>query len=429
MSTVIADHIGLSEKERATRHGPLITKVATFDEARARAVERVMGGNAVMLPCMVYRQGNRTMVSFVLTLALMERHLTFDSTPKGGDVRQHLNRTLMPDHVATIKEYLAQNHNRYILPGVTLNSAANVELFQIGDPIGGVAAGFLVLSATTKFVPVDGQHRGAAVVGYKRGDRMVSGVLEDLPELGEDGVTVQLTLEEDLHQLHQDFADAARTKPLSANTLAAYDQRQPINQLLNEVVEGSQFLKGRIDTTSKTLSARSQAVFLLSSIRGLLKVMLLGSNRAADQQFEKEVVERFKKPGAKQNILEDVGRLLSTLTKHMNPWNNIANLKPGYGESNIVPDLRERYVNLTMSGLTVIGMVGFHASQKTPAEQISIYEKLAAMDWRRSNPEWQTTGFIKQLSGPNGEPRYDVTRSRTEIDATANFILAKLGLR
>jgi len=213
MTNVVADHIELTDDERANRRGPLITKVATFEEARNRSVERVMGGNTIVLPCMVFRQGGRSMVSFVLPLSLMRRHLKFENAPKGGDARQFLNRTIMPDHVSTIKDYLTQNHRRYILPGMTLNSAANVELFQIGEPLGGVAAGFIILSATTLFAVVDGQHRGAAIIGYKKGDRMVAGVLDEVPEIAEDGVTVQLTLEDDLKQLHQDFADAGRTKP------------------------------------------------------------------------------------------------------------------------------------------------------------------------------------------------------------------------
>jgi DGQHR domain-containing protein len=403
---------------------PVITKVATFDEARNRAMERVMSGNAIVLPCMTYRQGGRSMISFVLPLAVMKRHLEFDSTPKGGDVRAHLNRTLMPDHVSSIKGYLRDNHDRYILPGITLNAAAHVEIFQIGEPLGGIAAGFVVLGSATRFVPVDGQHRGAAIVGYKRGDRFTPGILDDLPELGDDGVTVQLTLEDDIVQLHQDFADAGRTKPIPANTLAAYDMRQPVNQLLNTVIEQSPFLKGRIDTTSKTLSARAQAVFLVSSIRGLVKVMMLGSTRPSEQQFEKEVFDRFKTQGAREETVAAVGRLLSTLTENMEPWNVIAGLKPGFGESNSVPELRERYVNLTMSGLVVIGTVGHYAwTHTTPDQQVEIYKRLAAVNWSRVNPMWQETGFIKKV-GKDGTYKYDVTRSRTEIDAAAERLMA-----
>lgn len=428
MTNVIADHISLTDEERAQRSGPVITKVATFDEARTRAMDRVMGGNAVMLPCMIFRQGERMMVSLVLPLGLLQRHLSFDATPKGGDVRQHLNRTLMPDHVSVIKDYLEANHSRYILPAMTLNSAANVELFQIGEALGGVAAGFLILSATTRFAAVDGQHRGAAIVGYKRGDRTVPGALAELPDMGSDGIAVQLTLEDDLVQLHQDFADAGRTKPIAANMLAAYDMRQPINQLLGQVIDRSPLLQGRIDNTSKTLSARAQAVFLLSSVRGLLKVFLLGSNRAGEAQFEKEVVQRFKQPGAQQNVVDNVARLMKTLTEEMAPWNEIAPLKPGHGESNVVPELREKYVNLTMTGLTVIGIVGFHASKKSPAEQVEIYKKLAAIDWRRDNPDWLATGLIKQLPVPKRGRTTDVTRSRTDIEATAAFVMERCGL-
>lgn len=419
----IADHIQMTDEDRKNRLTPSITKVSTFEEARDRAMSRVMSGSAVMLPCMTYRQGGRSMISFVLPFNLMRRHLEFDATPKGRDVRAHLNRTLMPDHVATIKGYLRDNSSRYILPGITLNAAANVEVFQIGEPLGGVTSGFLVMGSGTRFVPVDGQHRCAAIVGYKRNERLTPGILEDNQEIGEDGINVQLTLEDDIAQLHQDFADAARTKAIAANTLAAYDMRQPVNQLLTSVADRSVFLKGRIDSTSKTLSARAQAVFLLSSIRGLLKVMLMGSTRPSEQQFEKEVFGRFKQNGAREETLDAVMRLLDTLTEHMTPWNIITEMKPGHGESNSVPELREKYVNLTMSGLAVLGSVGHYAwTHKNPSEQTEIYKRVAALDWSRANPVWQETGFIKKVDVENGGPKYDVTRSRTDIDATAALI-------
>ena len=157
--------------------------------------------------------------------------------------------------------------------------------------------------------------------------------------------------------------------------------------------------------------------------------MLLGSNRAADNQFEKEITERFRQPGAQQNAVEAVKRLLDTLAANMDPWKQIGEFKPGYSESNAVPELREKYVNMTMSGLTLIGMVAFHASKKSGFEQEEVYKKLAAIDWLRNNPVWQKTGFIKVLVGPTGEQRFDVTRSRTEIDATAEILLRECGVK
>jgi DNA sulfur modification protein DndB len=92
-----------------------------------------------------------------------------------------------------------------------------------------VTFGFIVFGSTTIFVPVDGQHRTAAIVGYEANGRHVDGVLDEMEGFSQDGASVQLTLEDNIIQLHQDFADAAKTKPISANTQAAYDMRQPLN--------------------------------------------------------------------------------------------------------------------------------------------------------------------------------------------------------
>ena len=56
-----------------------------------------------------------------------------------------------------------------------------------------------------------------------------------------------------------------------------------------------------------------------------------------------------------------------------------------------------------MSHLTLLGMIGHEVWT----------DKAAAVDWRRSNPMWQTTGFIGRK---DNAVKYDVTRSRSEND-------------
>jgi len=81
-------------------------------------------------------------------------------------------------------------------------------------------------------------------------------------------------------------------------------------------------------------------------------------------------------------------------------------------------------VNLTMSGLVMLGTVAHYAwTHKTPEEQVEIYKHVAALDWSQTNPLWQETGFVKKIEKEGTDPKYDVTRSRTEIDATAARIM------
>jgi hypothetical protein len=184
-------------------------------------------------------------------------------------------------------------------------------------------------------------------------------------------------------------------------------------------------VRGRVDTTSKTLSARSQAVFLLSSIRGLLKVFMLGSTRYTEVQFEKEVRDRFAQPGARDKTYQEVMRLLGTLTERMTPWDVIVRLPPGQQQANVIPGLRQQYVNLTMAGLYILGSISHHVTTAglPEREQVAAYEKVAALDWRRGNPLWRSTGFVKEVRNADGTTTLDVTRARSEIEVTVERVM------
>lgn len=237
------------------------------------------------------------------------RHAVFYAAPacpnrldtEKGDARKHLNRVLMPGHVATIKTYLEQNSGQYILPPLTPNAAADVEIFQIGNPIGGVTFGFIMFGSTTIFVPVDSQHRTAAIIGYEANGRHVDGVLDDMEGFGQDGASVQLTLEDNTDQLRQEC------------------------------------------------------------------------------------------------------------------------------------------VNLTMSGLVVLGTIGHYVTKggMSSQGQVTAYEKVAKLNWRRDDPLWRATGFVKEVLNNDGTPqltetgapKLDVTRAGTDIEQTVARVMEVCDIR
>ena len=51
-------------------------------------------------------------------------------------------------------------------------------------------------------------------------------------ELETDGIGVMITCETNIDQIHQDFADCSKTKPLPPSQLAVYDRRNPANKLV-----------------------------------------------------------------------------------------------------------------------------------------------------------------------------------------------------
>jgi hypothetical protein len=72
-------------------------------------------------------------------------------------------------------------------------------------------------------------------------------------------------------RIHQDFADAAQTKQIPASLLEAFNTREPVNRVLTKIVDESEFFRGGIDETSKSLSKNSPATFLLNQVPGMVK--------------------------------------------------------------------------------------------------------------------------------------------------------------
>lgn len=169
-------------------------------------------------------------------------------------------------HVRSITKYLTENEHDYILPPLTLN-VRSVPAIHIPRGNFATTVGFVVIGDETRFSITDGQHRLMAIT--KRSENLS----DDSTFLG-DSVSVVIVVEPDMARIHQDFADAAQTKQIPASLLAAFNTREPVNRVLTKIVDESEFFRGRIDETSKSLSKNSPATFLLNQVRGMVKELL-----------------------------------------------------------------------------------------------------------------------------------------------------------
>ena len=137
----------------------------------------------------------------------------------------------------------------------------------------------------------DGGHRKAAI------DRLWAELDDERSaEFDQDAVSVMITIEDDLGQIHQDFADCSKTKALPKSRLAAYDRRNPANGLVLDLIDRCDIFKGKIDSTSKTLSVKSANLFLTNQVRQMVKELLVGDYALADICFiQGERASRFER--------------------------------------------------------------------------------------------------------------------------------------
>ncbi len=394
---------------------------STLQEARDAAADDAASTGGRTFPCVVFKQGNRLMISTAIPMTALRNHIRHDwvGMDEGKGVREATNRPLIPEHVRNIEAYLLQNSDVYIMPPVTLNVREEPQLY-VHNTNSPTRLGYLVIDPDTKYFVTDGQHRIAAIAGHNAGRKPAPGVLGQEESFEKDGIAVQIVYEPDLAYVHQDFADAAQTKAIPASLLASYNMREPINRVLAGIVDGS-FLKGRVDESAKTLPKLSNKLFLLNQVRGFVKELLVKDYAKAEQALLNEARALIGETSQQNEFIANARQLLGVLADNMTPWKEIAHGGDEWLGKNSVADYREQYVNMTATGLAIIGRVGYTVIKKTndPVEREAYYRRLATeIDWRRSAEIWQN-GIIQNNK---------IMTQRGPVRESASKVLAALGL-
>jgi DGQHR domain-containing protein len=336
---------------------------------------------------------------------------------KGGsmaDTQSALNRPEYPEHSENIAKYLVENHGKsYIIPPLSLNIQHKVNLYTPDFP-SEFLPGYMVIPGTAKLSITDGQHRRSGIVSAL--DTLEQTSEQEATEFGSDAVAVMVTCETDVDQIHQDFADCSKTKPLPPSLLAVYDRRNPANRLVIDLERECPLFKGRIDSTSKTLSKKSTNLFLANQIRQLVKELLAGSYGGyalGDAEFEKRAIELL--PPTHEDLYADAmakySAYINYLTEVLPVWSRIAKLPTGTLQVSQIPGIREDgWICLTATGLNIIGRVGHklistglmdlppapapgaspQTDQAEPGQAWKQYvQKMATIDWKRGAAIWQ----------------------------------------
>lgn len=377
----------------------------TVEDARIRAITAASDTNREVTPVRVFEQGDRTMVSGVLPVRVINRILAYNAAEKGQAANRALNavnRPKDPIHVRQISAYLLraiQKGDNYIIPSLTLNSTGNVEVYvPEGDYT--PTSGFAIFPDEAAVHITDGQHRYLAI-------REVVNQLRGTPE-GEkfmrSGVPVMMTIENELSQVHQDFADAGRTKPLPSSLLAVYDTRQPANAAVMALGERVKLLKGRIDATSTTLSANSPFIFLVNQVRQFVKSSLTGNPGASEPTFATQSESAIGNPDARERWVVSRVAFLDVMTDIIADWKTLSELSPPGGADSAevlarTKAIREKKtVPLTAAFLNAIGVVSYHVLKDATGKEVdqgdlkkvllSQLEPFRQVNWDRSAEIW-----------------------------------------
>ncbi len=352
------------------------------------------------------------MLTTAFSYAFMIRHVISAPAEKGGNPRMATNRPVDSGHVRVITKYLTENDENYILPPVTLN-VRSVPAIHIPRGNFATTVGFVVIGDETQFSITDGQHRLMAIT--KRQE-----TLEDNSDFMGDSISVVIVVEPDLARIHQDFADAAQTKQIPASLLAAFNTREPLNRVLTKIVDGARLLQGRIDETSKSLSKNSPSVFLLNQVRGMVKQLLFHDYALSESSIPARSAQVIGTTTDQDAFVERTLNMIELLTTHMEPWKTIAELPTSGGPANQVVDFRRHYINMTATGLVIIGHVAYEIEKnRDPDWRRACYIDFATkIDWRREAAIRQGNIIIEdKISTTRGPGR-----------AAAQHVMKELGI-
>lgn len=396
--------------EKITTQLVNVKSCPTLEEAQRLAGSEAANTGAFSIPVVVFRQGKRTVVSGALPMSWVKSRLESRSAKpakKGGsmaDTQSALNRPEDPQHSENIAKYLIDNHAKsYIIPPLSLNIQHKVNLYTPDFP-SEFLPGYMVIPGTAKLSITDGQHRRTGIVAALESLEQTNE--HDATEFGSDAVAVMVTCETDVDQIHQDFADCSKTKPLPPSLLAVYDRRNPANRLVIDLERECPLFRGRIDSTSKTLSKKSTNLFLANQLRQLVKELLAGSYGGyalGDAEFEKRALEIL--PATEESLYADTmakySGYINYLTEVLPVWSRIAKLPTGTLQVSQIPGIREDgWICLTATGLNIIGRIGHklistglmdvpkdHAGTAPTWQDYT--KQLANIDWKRGAAIWQ----------------------------------------
>ncbi len=373
----------------------------TFEDCAKIAMEVARDTCREAVPVRVFNQGPRRMMSAVLPVRVLLRVLYSEPARKGmGTNVSRLNRPVDAKHVKSIFEYLSSaiRENRpYILPPLTLNVTTDAEVYV---PKGrAITSGWAILPEGHCMAITDGQHRFLAI-------RKVAEELHGTEEgnnFSNNGIPVMVTLSSSTEEAHQDFADAAKTKPLPPSLVAVYDLRHPGNAAVMRLTERVKLLQGRVDATSTTLSINSPYIFLVNQIRQFVKSSLTNNPAATNATFYTQAMDALHNSRSFEDWVQSRISFLEVLTEIIPTWKEISTLpKPQGPESHMVlsrmKEIRSRQtVDLSVAALSALGLVSWALLSSTTdkvktATREALRQRLApleAVDWRRSAAIWK----------------------------------------
>jgi DNA sulfur modification protein DndB len=339
---------------------------------------------AYEFPAIRGKMGSREFYVVLLPLSVVP---TIIASPRSANLppevraQRKLNERRVPD----ITRYILDNEDDWLFSSLTasFDEEPKFEPLSKANP----NVGMLRLPLTTQMLINDGQHRRAAI----------QDALQEDPTLGSQTISVVLFPRENLERDQQMFSDLNRTVQKTSRSLnIMYDHRDPLNQITMSVAERVPLLQHRVEKEALSLAVRSAKFITISSLYDMIG-QFLGPIPSDPKDSEIEQLE------------EEAFEFLNNLSSVLPQWDQVANgeLRPA--------EARIEFINAHSVFFFAIGGVGHYMRDSREMGRLA---RLADIDWRRTNKEWQGICML----GP------DIVTRRQTRSALRQQILYKLDL-
>lgn len=324
----------------------------------------------LIVPALRGRMGSTVFYSVTLPLGLVPK--LFGAT-QAGDVALPLTerhqRALDPKRVPQIARYITEHSEDYFFASITatVDSPTHTLRFEPlsqdehGRDEGPVGRLHLPLEADWSIN--DGQHR---VAGIARA------VHED-PSLRTDTLSVLILPYQDLQRSQQIFSDLNFYAEKTSRSLdILFDQRVPINRIANRVADEVTLFMGRTDKERPNVTARSANFITLSLIQNATQALVGDVATYSDA------------------VADGAIYFWEAVAENTQPLQRIA--------AGVLSPQEARENWLTAYGLffTSVAAAARPLVREHPDDwEARLAAILQAVDWRKSNPVWQSIGVMR----------------------------------
>lgn len=323
---------------------------------------------AIQWPALKGKMGDRDFYMTVLTLQTVARF--FEPTPTGLAAELRAQRALSERRVPDIKQYMLDKENDWVFGSLTLSFDGEADYDD--------KKRILYLDPHSEFVVVDGQHRLAAI----------KQALSEDPFLRKQSIGVMLLAFEDLPRNQQVFSDLNRTAQKTSRSLdILYDHADPMTGIVKYVAQQVPLFHNRVEKNQTSLAVRSKHFITLSSLYDACRQLLGGARALEGLQDSDDAVS---------NAQELCVMYWNKLTEVIEPWREVrdGDIKPAEARVETIVSHAVAFFALGTAGSQVLNITSREDWARVSAADLVIFERLAEVDWLKTNHAWQGIAML-----------------------------------